>query len=377
MAAVHRHGADQPRPRDRPWRRAGASAGAWTAGAVLSLEGVLGSGKTTLVKGIAQALEIQEPVTSPTFTLVSQYEGRREGRGLRLVHVDLYRINHARELEDLGLEELLAARRHHRHRVGRKGPPFAAPGRRHPALRAAGRRGPAPAAARGWTCEPAGRGHGHRGAGPGPARRGAHPGRARPGRLPALRDPAPARPPPAGRRGPAPRGPGPGGLLPGAGFLHGHPHRAGGGRRAWPSPPGPEASLCAGFPPWKAWPGGTAACASPWRWPTPRCAAASTPACSGRGSWRGSTWKRSWRSWPAAWPGTRRWPWPDRGPGGSTNCWPRGAGNRACCWTPRLSPSDPVGLLEAGLERFRRDGPTPDPLPLYLRRSEAEIKREG
>ena len=79
------------------------------AGAVLSLEGVLGSGKTTLVKGIAQALEIQEPVTSPTFTLVSQYEGRREGRGLRLVHVDLYRINHAQELEDLGLEELLAA----------------------------------------------------------------------------------------------------------------------------------------------------------------------------------------------------------------------------------------------------------------------------
>jgi tRNA threonylcarbamoyl adenosine modification protein YjeE len=54
-------------------------------GVVLSLEGVLGSGKTTLVKGIAQALEIQEPVTSPTFTLVSQYEGRREGRGLRLV----------------------------------------------------------------------------------------------------------------------------------------------------------------------------------------------------------------------------------------------------------------------------------------------------
>jgi tRNA threonylcarbamoyladenosine biosynthesis protein TsaE len=78
------------------------------AGAVLCLEGVLGSGKTTLVKGIAQALEIQEPVTSPTFTLVSHYEGRREGRSLRLVHVDLYRIGHPRELEDLGLEELLA-----------------------------------------------------------------------------------------------------------------------------------------------------------------------------------------------------------------------------------------------------------------------------
>jgi tRNA threonylcarbamoyladenosine biosynthesis protein TsaB len=40
-----------------------------------------------------------------------------------------------------------------------------------------------------------------------------------------------------------------------------------------------------------------------------------------------------------------------------------------------LSPADPVGLLEAGLERFRRDGPTTDPLPLYLRQSEAEIRR--
>ena len=39
------------------------------------------------------------------------------------------------------------------------------------------------------------------------------------------------------------------------------------------------------------------------------------------------------------------------------------------------APADPVGLLEAGLERFRRNGPTPEPLPLYLRKSEAEIRR--
>jgi len=74
-------------------------------GAVLSLEGVLGSGKTTLVKGIALALEIGEEVTSPTFTLISQYRGRRAGRELALVHIDLYRIQRERELEDLGLEE--------------------------------------------------------------------------------------------------------------------------------------------------------------------------------------------------------------------------------------------------------------------------------
>jgi len=74
-------------------------------GAVLSLEGVLGSGKTTLVKGIALALEIEEAVTSPTFTLISQYRGRRAGRQIGLVHIDLYRIDRERELEDLGLEE--------------------------------------------------------------------------------------------------------------------------------------------------------------------------------------------------------------------------------------------------------------------------------
>jgi tRNA threonylcarbamoyladenosine biosynthesis protein TsaE len=79
------------------------------AGAVLSLEGVLGSGKTTLVKGIALSLGIEEAVTSPTFTLISQYRGRRAGRELELVHIDLYRIQQERELEDLGLEEILAA----------------------------------------------------------------------------------------------------------------------------------------------------------------------------------------------------------------------------------------------------------------------------
>jgi tRNA threonylcarbamoyladenosine biosynthesis protein TsaE len=77
-------------------------------GAVLSLEGVLGSGKTTLVKGIALALGIEEAVTSPTFTLISRYRGRRSGRELELVHIDLYRIDRLQELEDLGLEEVLA-----------------------------------------------------------------------------------------------------------------------------------------------------------------------------------------------------------------------------------------------------------------------------
>jgi len=73
------------------------------AGAVVSLEGPLGAGKTTLVKGIAGALGVEEPVTSPSFTLISSYHGATD-----LHHVDLYRLEALAEIEDLGLEELMA-----------------------------------------------------------------------------------------------------------------------------------------------------------------------------------------------------------------------------------------------------------------------------
>lgn len=59
------------------------------AGTVLLLQGDLGSGKTTLVKGIGQGLGIQEEIDSPTFTLINEYP---EGR-LPLYHVDLYRLS--------------------------------------------------------------------------------------------------------------------------------------------------------------------------------------------------------------------------------------------------------------------------------------------
>lgn len=61
------------------------------AGAVLLLQGELGSGKTTLVQGLAQGLGIGEPVTSPTFALVHEYP---EGR-IPLYHLDLYRLSTA------------------------------------------------------------------------------------------------------------------------------------------------------------------------------------------------------------------------------------------------------------------------------------------
>lgn len=71
-------------------------------GDVLALFGNLGSGKTTLVRGVAKGLRAEPAsVSSPTFTLIQEYPGR-----LRLIHTDLYRLTGA-QLEDTGLSEYL------------------------------------------------------------------------------------------------------------------------------------------------------------------------------------------------------------------------------------------------------------------------------
>lgn len=69
------------------------------------LEGDLGSGKTTLAKGLVAGLGAarEEEVTSPTFTLVHEYTGEK-----KVYHVDLYRIERSQELRTLGLEDLLS-----------------------------------------------------------------------------------------------------------------------------------------------------------------------------------------------------------------------------------------------------------------------------
>jgi tRNA threonylcarbamoyladenosine biosynthesis protein TsaE len=76
---------------------------------LLILRGDLGTGKTTLVKGIAQALDAADPdeVTSPTFTLLHEYDGALDGRPMKLFHLDVYRLEGERQLETLGLDELL------------------------------------------------------------------------------------------------------------------------------------------------------------------------------------------------------------------------------------------------------------------------------
>ena len=75
---------------------------------LLILRGDLGAGKTTLVKGIADALGAAEPdeVTSPTFTLVHEYSGTLKGKPVKLLHLDLYRLDAERQIDSLGLEEM-------------------------------------------------------------------------------------------------------------------------------------------------------------------------------------------------------------------------------------------------------------------------------
>src|SRR6266550_8805446 len=72
---------------------------------IVLLHGDLGAGKTTLVKGIAEGFGAAsaDDVTSPTFTLVHEYQGPRA----TLYHIDLYRVDTDRELETLGLDDLI------------------------------------------------------------------------------------------------------------------------------------------------------------------------------------------------------------------------------------------------------------------------------
>ncbi|MBO4728052.1 MAG: tRNA (adenosine(37)-N6)-threonylcarbamoyltransferase complex ATPase subunit type 1 TsaE [Spirochaetaceae bacterium] len=72
------------------------------AGDVLAMRGTLAAGKTTITKGIAHALGIEETITSPTFTIVSEYEGK-----LHLYHIDVYRLDSSEDFVNLGSDEML------------------------------------------------------------------------------------------------------------------------------------------------------------------------------------------------------------------------------------------------------------------------------
>ena len=71
-------------------------------GEIFAMQGTLAAGKTTITKGIAQALDIKDEITSPTFCLISEYEGK-----IPLYHMDVYRLNDGEDFINLGAEDLI------------------------------------------------------------------------------------------------------------------------------------------------------------------------------------------------------------------------------------------------------------------------------
>lgn len=77
-------------------------AGRFYAGLVIVLKGDLGAGKTTITKGFAKGLKIKSAITSPTFTIMNEYEGK-----LPLYHFDMYRLEDSDEAYEFGMQEYL------------------------------------------------------------------------------------------------------------------------------------------------------------------------------------------------------------------------------------------------------------------------------
>lgn len=73
-----------------------------TPKSVICLIGDLGAGKTTMTQSLAKSLEVDDYITSPTFTIVNEYEGR-----MPLYHFDVYRIGSSEEMYDIGFEEYI------------------------------------------------------------------------------------------------------------------------------------------------------------------------------------------------------------------------------------------------------------------------------
>ncbi len=71
-------------------------------GDIIAMQGTLAAGKTTITKGIADALGVKDTITSPTFCLISEYEGK-----MPLYHMDVYRLDGAEDFANLGTEDML------------------------------------------------------------------------------------------------------------------------------------------------------------------------------------------------------------------------------------------------------------------------------
>lgn len=71
-------------------------------GDIIAMQGTLAAGKTTITKGIAEALNVSDTITSPTFCLISEYQGT-----MPLYHMDVYRLEGTDDFENLGTEDML------------------------------------------------------------------------------------------------------------------------------------------------------------------------------------------------------------------------------------------------------------------------------
>lgn len=71
-------------------------------GDIIAFNGTLAAGKTTFTKGLAVALDIDETITSPTFTIISEYEGK-----MPLYHIDAYRLTSGEDFYNLGIDDIL------------------------------------------------------------------------------------------------------------------------------------------------------------------------------------------------------------------------------------------------------------------------------
>lgn len=71
-------------------------------GDIIAMQGTLAAGKTTITKGIAESLGVADTITSPTFCLISEYEGK-----MPLYHMDVYRLEGTDDFENLGTDDML------------------------------------------------------------------------------------------------------------------------------------------------------------------------------------------------------------------------------------------------------------------------------
>ena len=87
---------------EQTWAAAATLMESLEPGTVIALHGELGAGKTCFIQGLAAAMGLTDPITSPTYTLIGEYEGR-----MKLNHIDLYRLANSVEALGIGLEEYL------------------------------------------------------------------------------------------------------------------------------------------------------------------------------------------------------------------------------------------------------------------------------